>query len=335
MYRIAIAGCGSMANTWIEVTKKRDDCEICALVDVYSENAAEKKEKHGLTSAQIYTDLKTAISRENIDLVFDITPPQYHHMTSIIAMEAGCHVFSEKPLADSLEHSFLSIECSEKTGKSYFIMQNRRYVSGLCSLKDFLHSGAPGKVGQISADFRKNPHFGGFRDEMNHPLVSDMAIHTFDAARFVTGKNPISVFCQEFNPAWSWYKGDANALCIFEMEDGSIFDYRGSWCANGLNTSWESSWQLLCENGGAFWDGDSALYYEPAVDIKATGSERKREDISISTMAYEGHAACLTEMFSALSSNRRSQTDCRDNIKSVEMVYKAIESAKTGRKIFF
>lgn len=105
------------------------------------------------------------------------------------------------------------------------------------AIRDFLRAGLLGGIGQLSANFQLNPHFGGFRDEMESPLIADMAIHTFDAARFIMGKNPVSVYCKEFNPAWSWYKGDANAVCIFEMSDGSVFDYRGSWCANGLCTS--------------------------------------------------------------------------------------------------
>ncbi len=47
----------------------------------------------------------------------------------------------------------------------------------------------------------------------------------------------------------------------------------------------------------------------------------------------EGHVGCLDEMFMALIEGRKAETDCSDNIKSMAMVFGAIESAKTGKKI--
>ena len=138
---------------------------------------------------------------------------------------------------------------------------------------------------------------------------------------------------------WSWYKGDANAVCIFEMEDGVFFDYRGSWCAGGLNTSWESEWRVSCEKGSAFWDGTGEAYYELAADTVKTGlsgdDERKAstEKIEKAPLSKTKHEACIDEMFDALNKGVRPQTDCRDNIKSIEMVFKAIESSRTGKKI--
>ena len=67
-----------------------------------------------------------------------------------------------------------------------------------------------------------------------------MAIHTFDMARFISGADPVAVYCKEWNPSGSWYDHDASAIAIFEMTGGIVYTYRGSWCAEGLNTTWES-----------------------------------------------------------------------------------------------
>ena len=341
MYNIAIVGCGAMSNKWIETAIQRDDCHIVALVDVNKDIAHTKAEQHKL-DVKIYTSLETALEKEKINLVFDITPPEHHYSTVTTALNAGCNVFGEKPMSDSLENSYKMVELSDKTKKEYFVMQNRRYISELYGFKNFLQSKEIGNVGQISANFQLNPHFCGFREEMESPLIADMAIHTFDAARFILDKNPISVYCHEFNPSWSWYKGNASAICIFEMEDGTIFDYRGSWCANGLNTSWESEWRAACTNGSAFWDGADKIYYE--MDLSGYNKNGISENEQIQTspinkiapmpMESTGHLACINEMFDVLKKGTRPQTDCRDNIKSIEMVYKAIESARLNKKIF-
>src|SRR5205814_1591110 len=80
----------------------------------------------------------------------------------------------------------------------------------------------------------------GFRDQMTSPLLLDMAIHTFDAARYLSQADPVSVYCEEFNPAWSWYQGNASASAIFELSGGLQYTYRGSRCAEGVPTSWAS-----------------------------------------------------------------------------------------------
>ena len=330
MYKILIAGCGGMSNSWIEITKDRTDCEIIGLVDFNINMAKEKNEKYQL-NARLYNSIMAALEKEDPDLVFDITVPETHSSVVMAALNAGCNVFGEKPMSDSLSNAEKMVECAELSKKEYFVMQNRRYVPGICALKDFLNSEQLGKIGQISSNFQLGPHFGGFRDEMDSPLIADMAIHTFDAARYITGKNAVSVYCHEYNPSWSWYKGNASAVCIFEMEDGSVFDYRGSWCANGLNTSWESEWHISCAEGAVFWDGADKLHYEAAAE--SDGKAALLKEIKPRAMKLVGHAACIDEMFNALTNGTRPQTDCRDNINSIRMVYKAIESARKNTKI--
>jgi len=329
-YKIIVAGCGGMSDQWIEIAKARDDCEIVAFVDINNEAANKRKQKHSL-QAKIYTNVSEALEKETANLLFDVTVPEAHFEVVTTALKAGCHVFGEKPMSDSLENAEKMVSCAIETNREYFVMQNRRYLSGLVTLKNFLQSCKLGKIGQISANFQLGPHFGGFREKMDSPLIADMAIHTFDTARFITGKDAVSVYTHEFNPSWSWYKGNASAVCIFEMEDGSVFDYRGSWCANGLNTSWESEWRVSCENGAVFCDGAKKLYYEFVGGANRTPSAI--EEIPLMQMQLEGHQACVKEMFDALINGKKAQTDCCDNINSIRMVYKAIESAKAKKKL--
>jgi predicted dehydrogenase len=56
-------------------------------------------------------------------------------------------------------------------------------------------------------------------------------------------------------------------------------------------------------------------------------------DASLTWQGREGHEGCLDEMFNALIQGRKAETDCRDNINSMAMVFGALESAKTGRKV--
>src|SRR5690606_249366 len=260
-YKIIIAGCGHMANVWADYALTRPDSEIVGLVDIQVEAAARFAENKKL-SCPVFTTIDAAIEATGANLVFDITIPASHYSIASTAMKLGCDVFSEKPLAESLEQCVELVQLAQKLGRTHAVMQNRRFDPRIRALRQMITDNTIGTVGFASADFFLAPHFGGFRDAMESPLLLDMAIHTFDQARFIMGANPVSVYCHEFNPKGSWYSGNAMALCIFEMSDGSVFDYRGSWCAEGAPTSWEAAWRVVGDKGTAIWDGHKEPYAE-------------------------------------------------------------------------
>lgn len=335
-YRVVVAGCGGMSHVWVKEVLKRADAEIVALVDLYAENAQKIKDTYQL-SCGLYTDLEQAITASKANLVLDVTIPDSHFHISTTAMKQGCYVFGEKPLAASMEQAREIIQVAEATGRTLAVMQNRRYDPNIRALRELIRQGTIGKLGMINADFFLGPHFGGFRDVMESPLILDMAIHTFDQARFILGADPVSVYCHEFNPPGSWYQGNASAICIYEMSDGSVFCYRGSWCAEGAATSWEADWRITGEKGTAIWDGAGAPYAE-VVSPGNQGGRFMRETVRVEAPflwdGNTGHAGCLDEMFLALEQGRHAETDCRDNIHSMAMVLGAIESAKSGQKVF-
>lgn len=333
-HRIVVAGCGGMSNTWIDYAMKRENAEIVGLVDIFEESAKAMAAKKGL-EVPTFTDLGTALEATGANLVFDVTIPASHKQVAITAMRAGCNVFGEKPMAESYEDAKEIVTVSQETGKRYSVMQNRRYLPQIRSFRDVLRNDTIGTVGSIHADFFLGAHFGGFRDLMDSPLIIDMAIHTFDQARFIIDADPVSVYCHEFNPPGSWYKGNASAICIFEMSDGSVFSYRGSWCADGLNTSWESDWRVTGSKGGARWDGSGMPYGEYVDTSKPDAFIREliKFEGTKNWNGQEGHFGCFDEMFAALEEGRPAETDCLDNIKSVAMVFGAVESARTGKKV--
>ncbi|WP_338556423.1 Gfo/Idh/MocA family oxidoreductase [Paenibacillus sp. KS-LC4] len=334
-YRVVVAGCGGMANTWVDYALGREDTEIVGLVDIKQEFAQAMAERKGL-SCPTFTSLQTALEETGANLVFDITIPASHYSIGKTALEQGCHVFGEKPLAESMEECLSLVKLAERTGYTHAVMQNRRYDGRIRALRKLLTDGHIGRTGFIGADFFIGAHFGGFRDAMSSPLLLDMAIHTFDQARYVSGANPVSVYCHEFNPPGSWYEGNAAALCIFEMSDGSLFNYRGSWCAEGAITSWEAQWRITGEYGTAIWDGNGEPYAEVVAPSDQTGKfirDYVRIEGGLVKLNNEFHEGCLDEMFAALDEGRKPETDSSDNIYSMAMVLASLESARLGKKV--
>lgn len=198
-YRVIIAGCGAMANTWADYAKARPDTAIVGLVDLYEQTAVTFARRHGL-ECPTFTNIRDALQATDANIVFDVTIPSSHHDVAITALQAGCHVFGEKPLAESFSDCADIVQTARSTGHIQAVMQNRRFDPRIRAYRQLISSGTIGQPGYAGADFFLGPHFGGFRDLMDSPLLLDMAIHTFDQARYILGANPVSVYCHEFNP---------------------------------------------------------------------------------------------------------------------------------------
>jgi predicted dehydrogenase len=155
----------------------------------------------------------------------------------------------------SREEARLMLKASEETGKSYSVMQNRRYQKPVRALKELVDSGRLGRLWMVSADIFVPEDLASIRNLLEKPMLQDNAIHTFDQARFITGEDPVSVYCHSYNPIDSKYRGDAAGACIFEMSGGTVFVYNCVMGAEGCHTSWESSWRYHRQQRVCLWDG--------------------------------------------------------------------------------
>jgi len=333
-----LAGCGAMAHGWIEAIKQTPELaetvEIVGLVDLDSAVAEALAAKHGLTRARIATDLTALLAELKPDVLLDVVVPAARAHVVEAGLEHGCHVLSEKPMAPSMVEARRLLASAERCGKIHAIVQNRRYNEGVRRIRATLESGALGTLNAIHCDFFVGAHFGGFREQMDHVLLLDMAIHTLDAARFMSGKQPMAVYCQETNPKSSWYAHGSAANAIFEFSDDVTFTYRGSWSAEGANTSWDSEWRIVGSRGTLLWDGDDVIsakivsgnegFFRPVEDIVPAPAD---------PALTHGHASVLFDFFRAIETGTQPETAGLDNIKSLAMVFAAIESARTRQRI--
>jgi len=334
--RAVLCGCGAMAKGWLRALQSASDLsrdvEIVGLVDLDHAVAEALAAEFGLDHVVIDTDLVSVIDATRADMVFDVVVPSARFAVVSTALKLGCHVLSEKPLASSMGEAEALVALAAETGRVHAVVQNRRFISGVRRLRRAVEDGLIGEVSGIHCDFFIGPHFGGFREAMDNVLLLDMAIHTFDAARFVSGKEPLSVYCVESNPSGSWYAHGASANAIFRLSGDAVFSYRGSWCAEGRRTSWESAWRLVGSKGMITWDGEES--FEATIAGDEPGLLRGHRALSIPDAPdldeTHGHRSVLGEFIDAVKSGRRPETVSDDNIKSLSMVFGAIESARTG-----
>ena len=226
-----------MSVGWTDAVAQIPDVTIVGFADLDLSRAQAAVDRLG-QPARIATDVAPLIDELRPDMVFDVAVPSARHALVSLALSRGCHVLTEKPMAETMAQARDLVAQAVAAGRIHAVIQNRRYLAPLRRIRRFVASGAIGRVTSLHCDFFLAPHFGGFREEMAHVLLLDMAIHTFDAARCISGLNAEAVYCREWNPQGSWFAHGSSASAVFELTDGVIFTYCGSWVAKGLGTSW-------------------------------------------------------------------------------------------------
>ena len=336
MMNVVLVGCGAMSKHWLDAARQIDGLAIVGLVDLDAERAKARAREYDLTNSVVGTSLDAVLDETKPDAVFDVVVPAARREVALSAFAHHCHLLTEKPLADSPDNARAIIEAARRAGRVHAVVQNRRYVANVRRIRRFLDSGAIGKPTSIHADFFVAPHFGGFREEMEHVLLLDMAIHTFDAARYMVAGEPASVYCQEWEPASSWYRQGSSASAVFDLGGGKVFTYAGSWCADGFRTSWEGSWRIVAERGSLLWDGHEGLKAE-VVASGRDGIIDKTQPIDVPALdpadQVGGHLGIIQDFRRAIETGTEPETRGADNIKSLAMVFGAIESAESGRRV--
>jgi predicted dehydrogenase len=324
-----LVGAGGMGRAWAKNLTSNPETDIVAWVDLMPGQVERSNAELG-TDFPAFRSLQEAIQATSSDFVVDVSIPEAHEDITITALKAGLPVLGEKPMSTSMESARRMVAASEESGKLYMVSQSRRYNGNQEAFKSLL--GEIGDLGIINVDFYIGAHFGGFRDEMANVLILDMAIHTLDQARYISGLDPVSVYADEFNPSWSWYREGSSINCLFEMSNGVRFNFRGSWCAEGLHTSWEGEWRAVGSKGTAKWNGHNQIEAEIV-----TGNEGFHRPVEHRTVARhdipEGINGSLRDFLNALKTGETPQGECHDNIKSLAMVFGAIESATEGTRV--
>ncbi len=335
--RVIQVGIGGMGNAWLSAVQRSPQVEFTGFVEIDADIARAQAQAYSLDKSRIFDSLPAALERVDADAVINITPPQFHREVTIMALEAGLPVLQEKPLAGTLDEARAIAAAADDTGVLCSVAQNYRYRPLTQTLKRMLESGELGAVGAVSAEFYKGPHFGGFREEMAHPLIVDMSIHHFDMMRFFLEADAQTIQARSWNPPWSWFAGDASASAQIGFANGVQAAYTGSWCSQALETSWNANWRFECERG-VLLARDDRVTVQRLLRVGAEGrglvnEHAEPKEIALIEMEREGQDYLLQEFYEAVTQGKETATSAQDNIHTMELVFGVVRACDSGRPV--
>jgi predicted dehydrogenase len=334
--KAVLVGAGAMSKKWLDCIKTIGGVDIVGIVDLNPQNAEARAAEQGI-NPDIGADLKPMLSKHNPQIVLDVAIPAVRHSIVSTSLEAGAHVLSEKPMAETLDQARDLVARAHTANRLHVVIQNRRYLAQLRRIRRLIASGGIGEVTGIHCDFFLDPHFGGFRETMPHVLLLDMAVHTFDAARFLADDAAVSAYAEEWNPQESWYERDCSAFASFRFLRGAVMTYRGSWCAPGLRTSWESAWRITGTKGSILWDGAEDIRAARSLPHESGKLLPDNQVLDIPALApadrIGGHMGVISDFLAAVQGGPVPETVGSENIKSLAMVLGAIDASEQGRRV--
>ena len=146
--RFLVVGCGSIGKRHIGNLKKLGVEDIIA-VDVREDRRGEVEKRFGMPT---FVDLASALN-ENVQVALICTPTHLHLQHALMAARAGCHLFIEKPISDTLKGIDELLEEVERRRLVTLVGCNFRFHPGLRHVKALLDEGAIGRVVSARAQF--------------------------------------------------------------------------------------------------------------------------------------------------------------------------------------
>jgi predicted dehydrogenase len=193
--------------------------EAVALSDVDAARLSGVAERFGV--ARRYADWRGLVEDAGVDAVAVCAPPALHAPVALAALEAGKHVFVEKPLALTLEDcDLLAARAARASGLKAAVGFNMRWHRLVRGAREVIARGELGRVKLVRTVFasgaRAQPGRAGWRArrESGGGAIFELGTHHFDLVRFVLGREAREVYA-------SCDEGDETSVVTLKIEGGA------------------------------------------------------------------------------------------------------------------
>ena len=197
---VALVGLGSYATGQLApALQETEHCELRGIVTGSPWKIPVWQERHGIPDSNVYNyeTMHEVADNDDIDVIYIVLPPSMHAEYSIIAAEAGKHVWCEKPMAMDEQECRSVIEAAEKNGVQLTIGYRMQHEPNTQTIIRYGENETYGAVQSVraGAGYNGSPGPDSWRDdpEMGGGALYDMGVYTINGSRYATGLEPIAV----------------------------------------------------------------------------------------------------------------------------------------------
>jgi predicted dehydrogenase len=334
--RFAIIGTGFWARYQLAAWRELAGVECMALYNRTRSKAAALAAEFGVSA--VYDDAEQMLHNERLDFVDIITDPGTHRHFAELAAKHRVPVICQKPMALSLEDARAMKAACDTAGVPLLIHENWRWQSPMRALKAVLESGVIGTPFRSRIDFVTSfPVFDNqpFLAEAERFILTDIGTHVLDCARFLFGEaQRVFATTRRVNPR---IKGEDVATVATTHGECTVVTNM-SYASRTEHEKFPETFVFVeASEGSAEITRGCRLH----ITTKA-GTEHRDVSPPLYPWADPAYALvhasivdCHRDLLRALRGERMAETTAADNLKTLELVFAAYDSASSGQTITF
>lgn len=327
----AIVGCGRIAQRHAEIISKIGTLQCaCDIVPKAAEDLAKRY------NAQAYTSIGGMLKEERgVDVVTICSPNGFHAEHAIAALEAGCHVLCEKPMAIKVEDCEKMIRAADKAGKRLFIVKQNRFNPPVTELKRLIHEGRLGKIlsAQLNCFWNRNNRYyqnswKGSRELDGGTLFTQFS-HFIDLLYWMIGDvDEVKAFSANYLHE-GLIEFEDTGVVILKFKSGAIASI--NYTVNSYDKNMEGSLTVFGEKGTVKVGGQylNELEYQAIENytISNLPAGNKANNYGDYLGSMSNHEQVYQNVLEVLFENAAINTSAFEGMKTVEIISKIYNAA--------
>lgn len=322
--RFGIIGCGRMGLRRIKTVVSHPRAELIFISDNNEELAMKiAKERN----CDCYPELEKASRCPNVDCIIVSTPNKFHSEAVILALEAGKHVFCEKPLCRNPEEGIRMFRTAMSCGKTLKVGSNLRYFPSVLKAKELLSNDAIGSSvfirGWVGNNGWQLKSWFSDHDVIGGGTFLDNGSHLLDIYRWFMGEVEE---CTGFVATNYWPVAplEDNAMGIFKFRDGQLGFLHSSWM------EWTDYMYLEVYGTDGYIRVDNRNPNSTTVLGSKNGLQQTFDYSRLTPQSYDLE---FDDYVDAIINGRQPSPNGFDGLRAVQMAYAVYESSQSGRKV--
>ncbi len=307
---IAVIGVGSWGKNHARVFKEMEKTNLIGIYDIQLEKAKELATMH---RARAFSDLDELLSLEEIDAVSIASPTSTHAEIALKAIEHGKHVLIEKPMTSTLEEAEKIIDVAKSSNVIVSVGFIERFNPIVSKSLTLIESEELGELVLLSAR-RLGPYWPDRLKDVD--VIRDVSIHDIDVFRYLTSKDPISVYARGGKLRHSYLD---YAEILIDFDNGLT----GFIESNYLTPHRHRKLMLTCERGIVEADYITQEYIIEDDEWLRNTKSTWQEPLSREMSAFA--EACLE--------NKQPVVTSADGLKALKIALASIESVEKNKII--
>ena len=328
--KVGIIGLGRWAKVLTRASQKSDKLRIVSGYSRSEEKRAAFQQELGVPAAR---DLRTMLADPEIKGVILTVPNEQHLPVAIEVARAGKHVYTEKPIASTLEEG-LEIEALEhRHGVTVTVGHSARLMAGIRTMREAIDSGELGRVAFMEANFSNEraleltpSTWRWYSAKAPGGPLSQLAIHQFDVLHYLGGEVvEASAMASKLSPVGA--EVDDQSMTLLRFADGKIGYVGSCWTSPGIFAVrvFGSKGLMHYEIDFGTWDTPDKLHLTSTLYIqRGKDGYGRREELKVPES--DMFRAELELFAESCVTGRQNLLNARNGNVAVAIVYAALRS---------